>query len=124
VVRDQLARTSDILEQLVGVRPRLVRPPYGKDACRTARLASGLGLEPCVLWSTMVWDWDPATTASWMVDRILAEAGPGSILLMHDGAPPDEEPRRDETIAAVAEVVPALLERGFELVTVSALLAT
>lgn len=123
VVRDQLARTTDLVERVAAVRPRLVRPPYGKDACRTARIARDVGLEPCVLWSTMVWDWEPVTEAAWMVERILREAAPGSILLMHDGAPPNEPPAREQTVAAVAEVVPALVDRGFELVTVSELLA-
>jgi peptidoglycan-N-acetylglucosamine deacetylase len=123
VVRDQLERTSALLEQTVGMRPRLVRPPYGKDVCRTARIASEVGLSPCVLWSTMVWDWDPATSADWMVERVLQEVGPGSILLMHDGAPPNEPPARAQTVAAVAELVPALGDRGLELVTVSELLA-
>jgi peptidoglycan/xylan/chitin deacetylase (PgdA/CDA1 family) len=123
VVRDQLARTSELVERVAGVAPRLVRPPYGKDACRTARIAGSLGLAPCVLWSTMVWDWDPETPAAWMVERALAEAAPGSILLLHDGAPPGRPPGRDETAAAVAELVPALLARGFALVTVSDLLA-
>jgi peptidoglycan/xylan/chitin deacetylase (PgdA/CDA1 family) len=124
VVQDQLARTSAVLEQATGVTPRFVRPPYGKDACRTARIGAEVGLEACVLWSTMVWDWDPAREADWIVARILGEARAGSIVLLHDGAPPGEAPQRDETVAAVAAVVPALVARGFELVTVSELLAT
>jgi peptidoglycan/xylan/chitin deacetylase (PgdA/CDA1 family) len=123
VVRDQLTRTSDLVEDVAGARPRLVRPPFGKDVCRTARIGRDVGLRPCVLWSTMVWDWDPATTAAWMVERALAEATPGSILLFHDGMPPGIETPREPTVAAVAELVPALLGRGFELVTVSELLA-
>lgn len=124
VVRDQLARTSDLVEQVARTRPRLVRPPYGKDACRTARIGRDVGLAPCVLWSTMAWDWEPVTGAAWMVERILHEASAGSILLMHDGAPPGEPAGREETVAAVEEAVPALVDRGFELVTVSELLAS
>lgn len=122
VVRDQLARTSELLGDVVGTRPRLVRPPYGKDVCRTARIGRDVGLRWCVLWSTMVWDWDPETQADWMVERALAEAAPGSILLMHDGAPPDAPTPREQTVAAVEELVPALLGQGLELVTVSQLL--
>lgn len=124
VVRDQLERTSALLEQTVGVRPRLVRPPYGKDVCRTARIGQDVGLAPCVLWSTAVWDWDSGIEASWMVERALGEAGRGSIVLLHDGMPPHLESPRDQTIAAVAELVPALRSRGLELVTVSELLST
>jgi peptidoglycan/xylan/chitin deacetylase (PgdA/CDA1 family) len=122
-VREQLARTTDLLERVAGVRPRLVRPPYGKDVCRTARIGAEVGLAPCVLWSTMVWDWDPATDPRWMVERALGEAAPGAILLFHDGMPPGNETPREPTVAAVTALVPALVECGLELVTVSELLA-
>ena len=121
-MRDQLARTSDLIEEVAGVRPRLVRPPYGKEVCRCARIAAELGLEPCILWSTLVWDWQTETTSEWMVDRVLREASPGSIVCMHDGMPPYDRTPRDATVAAVAELVPRLLQ-DYRLVTVSELLA-
>jgi peptidoglycan-N-acetylglucosamine deacetylase len=120
-VREQLARTTALVEEVAGTRPRLVRPPYGKDACRTARLAAEQGLSPCILWSTMVWDWLPETDAAWMVERVLTEAQPGSIVVMHDGMPPHVATSREASVAAVAELVP-LLARSFRLVTVSELL--
>jgi peptidoglycan/xylan/chitin deacetylase (PgdA/CDA1 family) len=123
VVRDQLARTSEAIERACDVAPRLVRPPYGKDPCRTARIGASLDLSPCVLWSTMVWDWDPSTEASWIVERALSELRPGTILLMHDGAPPYDDSPRDATVEAVSTLVPELVARGYDLVTVSALLA-
>lgn len=121
VVRDQIARTTAAIVA-AGATPRLMRPPYGKNACRVARLAAEEGLSPTVLWSVEAWDW-----ASPPPDRIAADilggAKPGAILLLHDGIPPDEQRDCAGTVAALGEILPALRRDGYELVTVSELLA-
>ena len=87
VLRDQLARTSEAIEAAAGTAPRLVRPPYGKDVCRVARLGADAGLEPTVLWSVQAWDWD-VTPAEEIAGHVLRGVHPGAIVLLHDGAPP------------------------------------
>ena len=121
VVRDQISRTTAAIVA-AGAETRLMRPPYGKNACRVARLAAEQGLSPTVLWSVEAWDWAGPPPDQIAAD-ILAGAKPGAILLLHDGVPPDE--RRDcaGTVAALGEILPALRRDGYELVTVSELLA-
>jgi peptidoglycan-N-acetylglucosamine deacetylase len=47
------------------------------------------------------------------VQRVLAKASPGSIVLMHNGG--------DATLAALPQIVAALRERGYGFVTLSEL---
>jgi len=121
VLRDQIARTTEAI-RAAGAQTRLMRPPYGKDACRVARLASEQGLSPTILWSVQAWDWAEPPPDQIATD-VLRGAEPGAIVLLHDGVPPDE--RRDcaGTVAALGEILPALRRDGYELVTVSELLA-
>ena len=123
-LRDEVARTSDAIERVVGTRPRLLRPPYGSDPGRYARVAAECGLEATVLWSVQTFDWmdpeDPAT----IVEQVAAEAEPGAIVLFHDGhrSKNDARPRRP-----TVEALPAALEHlrgdGYRMTTVSELLA-
>ncbi len=95
---------------------RVVRPPYGKDRRRIAAVGRELGLRT-VLWSIDSGDtW--GLSGDEIAGRVLADAAPGAIVLMHDGDGP-----RQGTLDAAAAVVPALVEQGYELVTVSELLA-
>jgi len=121
VLRGQIARTNAAIERVAGAPPRLIRPPYGKDVARVARLGRELGLEHIVLWSAQGWDWD-ATPADEIAALVLRDCAPGGIVV-HDGAPPDGGPSREPMLAALGEILPALTRDGYELVTVSTLLA-
>jgi peptidoglycan-N-acetylglucosamine deacetylase len=122
VLRDQLARTTAAIERAVGSAPRLIRPPYGKDVARVARLGRELGLEPAVLWSAQGWDWD-TTPAEEIVDLVLRDCEPGGIVVLHDGVPPHGGTSREPMLAALVRILEALAQDGYEVVTVSALLA-
>ena len=122
VLRDQIARTSAAIEGVAGVAPTLIRPPYGKDVARVARLGRELGLECTVLWSAQGWDWD-ATPADEIAALVLRDCSPGGIVVLHDGVPPAGGPSRGPMLAALAEILGVLSRDGYELVTVSELLA-
>lgn len=121
VLRDQIRRTSDAIDRATGVTPRLMRPPYGKDVCRVARLAGEQGLAPTVLWNVQAWDWDEPPAGE-IVERVLRDCRPGSIILLHDGAPPYDSRSREQTAIAVGRLLPALADDGYDVLTVSELL--
>lgn len=121
-LREQIERTNRCIERIALTPPRLMRPPYGRDVCRVARLASECGLSPTVLWSIQSWDWE-APPAEQIAGRVLAETRPGAIILLHDGAPPHDERTREPTVEALGSILPALREDGYECLTVSELLA-
>jgi peptidoglycan/xylan/chitin deacetylase (PgdA/CDA1 family) len=68
-----------------------------------------------------MWSLDSGDTrgldATEITEHVLTEASPGAIVLLHDGGD-----LRTQTLQAVAALLPALRERGFELVTISDLL--
>jgi peptidoglycan/xylan/chitin deacetylase (PgdA/CDA1 family) len=118
----ELSACADELERAIGERPRLVRPPFGGDAGRTARAAAKLGLGPVVLWTVLCFDWEDDAQADSIAERAVAEAHPGAIICLHDGDRKDAAVTRDATVAALPAIVRGLRRDGYELVTVSDLL--
>jgi peptidoglycan-N-acetylglucosamine deacetylase len=109
---EQIAR----IELLGGARPTLFRPPYGSFNATTLRELRALHLL-MVMWSVDTGDYaQPGVPA--IVQRVLAGARPGAIMLMHDGGG-----NRAQTIAALPVIIRELRARGFHLVTVPQLLA-
>jgi peptidoglycan/xylan/chitin deacetylase (PgdA/CDA1 family) len=108
---EELDRAADQVEAATGVRPVLMRPPFGEGAERPA-IRSRL---PQVLWSLDTRDWEERSTPA-VVARVLGQARPGAIVLMHDV--------HATTRAALPDVVDGLLTKGYSLVTVSELLGT
>ena len=99
-----------------GVRGlRLFRPPYGSFDATTLEIAHHLHLLP-VLWTIDSEDYTRPGVAP-IVDRVLGDARPGAIVLMHDAGGD-----RSETIAALPAIVRGLRRRGFRLVTVPRML--
>jgi peptidoglycan/xylan/chitin deacetylase (PgdA/CDA1 family) len=113
-VRSQLQRTEDIIVKTAGIKPKLMRPPYGELTKRQRILVNHEFGYKVILWDVDPLDWKrPGPDV--VAQRIIAGARPGSIILSHDIHPP--------TIAAMPQVFDALLAKGFKFVTVSELLA-
>ena len=64
---------------------------------------------PLILWSIDTLDWKTRDTDSTVAEAL--KAVDGDIVLMHDV--------RDDTAAAAEQIIPALVEQGYKLVTVS-----
>jgi peptidoglycan-N-acetylglucosamine deacetylase len=93
----------------VGIVARLFRPPHGFKAVGLHRVLRRHGLR-LVAWQGSLRDTDSPGTAT-LVERAMALAGPGRILLLHD------HPRCwQETVAAVPLIVERYRELGFEVV--------
>jgi peptidoglycan-N-acetylglucosamine deacetylase len=108
---EQIAR----IELLGGPRPLLFRPPYGSYDATTMRELHALHLL-MVLWSVDTGDYLQPGVAT-IVERALAGAHPGAIILMHDAGG-----TRTQTIAALPTIITTLRARGYQLVTVPQLL--
>jgi peptidoglycan/xylan/chitin deacetylase (PgdA/CDA1 family) len=113
-VRTQLQRTDDIIGKTTGIKPKLMRPPYGELTKRQRILVNHDFGYKVILWDVDPLDWKrPGSNV--VAQRIVTGVRPGSIILSHDIHPP--------TIAAMPQVFDALLAKGFKFVTVSELLA-
>ncbi|WP_338748741.1 polysaccharide deacetylase family protein [Janibacter alittae] len=110
----QITRTADEMTATTGVRPTLLRPPYGAtdDAVRAQARRHDLAV---ALWSVDTEDWRDRDTDV-VVHRAVDQARPGSIILMHD--------IHDTTVAGAGRIIDGLRDRGFTLVSVTDLLGS
>ena len=107
-IDSELSKTSDRINATIWKRPVLFRPPYG-DYNSFVRSNSPY---PLILWSVDTRDWE-SRNADTTYRRVMDGAKDGAIILMHD--------IHDPTAEAVERIVPALVKKGFQLVTVSEL---
>ncbi len=88
-VREELARTNDVLQQITGERVQYFRPPFGARRPVVFRIARELGLTP-VLWNAMTSDWsktDAEEIAGALAKKIdgLQKSGRAANIVLHDG---------------------------------------
>lgn len=112
---DELYEQMAQIEAIGGRRPRLFRPPYGSFDATTFKELHHLHLL-MILWSVDTQDYTLPGSAA-IVQRALAGAKPGAIILMHDAGG-----NRSQTIAALPAIVQGLRRRGLKPVTVPQLL--
>ncbi|KNX39460.1 polysaccharide deacetylase [Luteipulveratus halotolerans] len=87
-------------------RRKCVRPPYGATNDRIRSIISARGQRQ-VLWNIDTRDWSrPGTTT--IYNRIVYNARPGRIVLMHDGGGD-----RSQTVAALDRALANLRSRGY-----------
>lgn len=114
----EVARTEDALNDVIGYRTSLFRPPYGFLYNELVeKLAEMQYL--IIGWSVDSLDWQedpPEVIASNVLDNV----HPGAVILMHDGA--DWDGDRTNTIESLRQIIPTLQEQGYEFVTVPELL--
>jgi peptidoglycan-N-acetylglucosamine deacetylase len=99
--------------RVLGVLPRLWRPPWGVIAPWTQAVAKDLGLE-LVSWTVDTHDWR-GDTASEMLAYLRSDLQPGAVILMHDGLGPGA--RRsgcEETVALIGKLVKHARSLGCE----------
>ena len=112
---EEIGRCEDALEELCEYRPHLFRPPEGALTEALMRCTE-TGDYRVVLWSLDTRDWENKN-AEQIANAVLSKVAPGDIILMHDYIG-----RHSKTPEALAILLPTLIERGYELVTVSRLL--
>lgn len=109
-IREQITSTASALNQATGTtNSYMVRPPYGST---NPRVLSALKA-PAILWSVDTLDWK-SLNADAVYKHIVNDTKDGSIILLHD--------IHATSIPGALRGIDALLEQGYELVTVSELL--
>lgn len=107
-IRYQVSRGSEAIQAASGVAPATMRLPGGnKNATVLANVQA-----PMIMWSIDTLDWKTKNVQS-TVDKVLGSVRDGDIVLMHE--------LYRQTGDAAVQIIPALTERGYQLVTVSEL---
>ena len=115
-MRQDIGRCQELLQPLAaGYAPiRWFRPPYGAKNQTVEAVIQAAGLR-LVMWSVDPADWRrPGSDA--IYQRVMNQIHDGAVVVMHDGGGP-----RQGTVEAIRRLVPALQQRGYQLVTMSEL---
>jgi peptidoglycan/xylan/chitin deacetylase (PgdA/CDA1 family) len=113
-MQDQLIRTEDSVSELTdrSTKPWF-RPPYGGLDDQVPAVVGAAGWSTIVMWDVDTIDWRPiedgGPTAAEMVDKVVAGAQGGSIILLHLGG--------YETLEALPTMLAGLRAKGLEPVT-------
>jgi peptidoglycan/xylan/chitin deacetylase (PgdA/CDA1 family)/uncharacterized membrane protein YbhN (UPF0104 family) len=120
IIAEELDRGAGAL-RAAGVEPApFLRAPHGFKGPLLSRALRRRGVT-LVGWTRGVWDTErPGADA--VVERACARMRGGEILLLHDGCgTPGLDPRRDQTAAAVPEIVRRWRAAGYDFVTIDRL---
>ena len=112
-VERQIALDGQLLSTFAGHPITLFRPPHGRFDHRVVELAHEMGYD------TVFWNDSPEDTKdispALLVSRVLEQATPGGIVLLHNG--------QYKTIEALPVIIDRLRDEGYTFVTVSQLLS-
>lgn len=111
-IRKEMGTVRDTIENLTGVKPTLIRPPFGSYNDTVMDTAREMGCK-VIQWDVDSLDWKSIGTDQ-IVERVTRNVKPGSIVLFHNNA------------ERVEEYLPMILEKlqadGYEIVPVGQLI--
>ncbi|MGW1028766.1 polysaccharide deacetylase family protein [Streptomyces sp. NPDC002577] len=107
-VRDEIERTSELIEKTVGEAPLWFRAPYGAWNRSAFQIGAELGMEP-LAWTVDTLDWTTPGTGA-IVSTVIDGAAPGVVVLSHDAGGD-----RSQSVAALRRYLPDLLDKGYGL---------
>ena len=103
----EISECSRLIGDITGERPRFFRPPFGSFNAQVVNEALRQGMTT-VLWTVDALDWtEPG--ADVIVQRVVAQARPGSVVLLHSN--------HMQTAEALPEIVSQLRAKGYRFVS-------
>jgi peptidoglycan/xylan/chitin deacetylase (PgdA/CDA1 family) len=118
----ELQRAQNAFRRAIGRCPVLYRPPHGDRTPFLAHVVKEHHMH-MVLWSASAGDW-ATDDAQLVARRILADARPGAILLLHDGLDGNPTADRQVLVRALPLVIDGLRAKGLKPVRLDELLGT
>ncbi len=103
---------NDALEAITGVRPTLMRCPFGEYDDHVIGAIRSAGMEP-IQWDVDSLDWKGISAAE-ITKRVTGRVAPGSIVLFHNAG--------EHTPEALPEILRWLKQEGYAVVPVSEIL--
>lgn len=113
-LKEELRKAQEAIYNATGVTTTTVRAPGGEfDAATWSQTGDYMKTE--VYWNVDTQDWEKPGTET-IVSNAVSNAKNGRIILMHDGGG-----NRDQTVAALKEILPQLKAQGYTFVTIDQL---
>lgn len=111
-IKKEIEDTNAAIEAATGLSPRLYRPPYGAVDDVVKSVSAGLGCA-MICWSVDSEDWK-TKNADAVYASVMKHASDKAIVLSHD--------LYGTTADAYERIIPELISKGYQLVTVSELM--
>ena len=108
-IRNEIARTADLLTEITGLTDFLVRPPLGAVSSRVAA-AAGV---PLIMWNVDPTGGVHPTAQATMTSRLISSVRDGAIIILHDTSAAN--------VNSALDAIDTLKARGFEFVTLNEL---
>jgi peptidoglycan-N-acetylglucosamine deacetylase len=114
-IAEEIDRTQTVIENCVGFRPGIFRPPYGSRWFGLVPTLRERGMH-LVMWSATGYDWKK--DAEGITEAALRELKPGAVLLLHDGheTRTESETNRSQTVEALSRIIRDARARGYTFV--------
>ena len=110
-IAGEIDRTNEAIRQATGVKPSILRPPYGAVNGVVLEQIRARGMSS-ILWSVDTRDWADRNSEI-VCSRAVAGAHPGAIILMHD--------IHQTSVNAVPCILSSLKQQGYSFVTIQRL---
>lgn len=110
---EQLRNANEAVFNACGVTPVLMRPCEGSINEAGLKAVGSLGMSS-IMWNVDTLDWKTRDVQK-TIDAVLNDVKDGDIILMHD--------LYESTVEASETIIPELISRGYQLVTVSEMAA-
>ncbi len=114
--RKELVDCHQALQDAIGERSTLFRPPFGGRRPATLRIARKLGLQT-VMWNVTGYDWN-APPAAVIEKKVARQMRGGDVILLHDGGHRAMGADRAQTVMATENLIRRYRDQGYEFVTV------
>ena len=108
VIVDEINKTNSLIFDITGKYPALLRPSYGSVNNKIKKIAN----MPIIIWNIDTLDWKYKNSNK-IANKVLSKVKDGDIILMHD--------RYAATLNSLEIFIPKLLEKGYQIVSVSEL---
>lgn len=115
-VIEEIRQADQVIREITGRAPRLLRPPMGLFSRRVIDLIEGCGYTTVI---GDVYPRDPNLPGRERIfRRVIQRVRPGSIIILHDGGN-TRRVDRSQTVWAVERIVENLLAKNYRFVTIS-----
>lgn len=108
-IREEVRKCNEAVAAVTGTTPKIMRLPGGN---KNDTVLANVNM-PIILWNVDTRDWDHRN-AQKSIDAVVGKVKDGDVVLMHE--------LYSATADATETIVPALVQQGFQLVTVSELM--
>jgi peptidoglycan/xylan/chitin deacetylase (PgdA/CDA1 family) len=116
----QIDSCEHAIEATTGVHCTLFRPPRGLYSPWLLHALADRGIT-CLGWSDDGNDWNNVSSSQ-IADKVIKNAHPGNIILLHDGLNLGHGVDRSNTVKALPTIISSLKAQGYRFVTIPELL--